>query len=100
LTDHWSIKGEYLYAKFSDEDFEFPDARGGVGNNYANVAGRNACNGADPPHRQVGCELQILILLKGFSAAKSQASKVPVEVASESFNVDAAGWLIGGFLLS
>jgi hemoglobin/transferrin/lactoferrin receptor protein len=47
LNERWSIKGEYLFAKFSGENFEFSDARGGVGNNYANVTGRNATNEAD-----------------------------------------------------
>ncbi|MDC7787648.1 TonB-dependent receptor [Rhodoplanes sp. TEM] len=39
----WSIKGEYLYANFGDEEFVFPDARAGVGatySYYATVNGR------------------------------------------------------------
>lgn len=34
LTNHWSLKGEYQFASFDDEDFLFADARAGVTKTY------------------------------------------------------------------
>ena len=30
LTNNWSLKGEYAFAHFGEEDFLFPSARAGV----------------------------------------------------------------------
>ncbi len=41
-----SIRGEYLHVRFPDEEFRFPDARGGAQSSYSDVQGRIASNGA------------------------------------------------------
>jgi hemoglobin/transferrin/lactoferrin receptor protein len=35
ITGNWSVKGEYAYAGFGEEDFNFPNARQGVTKPYS-----------------------------------------------------------------
>lgn len=54
FATNWSVKAEYLYVRFERESFFFPNAPGGVGNNFANVTGRVARNEADLQTVRVG----------------------------------------------
>lgn len=44
LTNNWSLKGEYLYAHFGEEDFLFPDARAGVTQPYSYRCSPRPCS--------------------------------------------------------
>jgi hemoglobin/transferrin/lactoferrin receptor protein len=62
LSDAWSLKGEYLLARFDDAEISFPNARAGVmianGSGYpvtsSTVAGRRLLSKVDIPMIRVG----------------------------------------------
>ena len=46
LVAGWSLRADYVYARFPKATFQFPDARGGAQGSYTSVQGRIADNGA------------------------------------------------------
>jgi opacity protein-like surface antigen len=42
----WSLRADYLYVRFADATFRFPDARGGAQGSFTSVQGRTADNSA------------------------------------------------------
>lgn len=59
LNDHWSVRGEYFYTRFGDHDFDFGQARGGVGNtfDYRTVVGTESYTWADDPAYADRCQV-------------------------------------------
>lgn len=65
ITRNWSVKGEYSYTHFPDQDFEFPNATAGTGlpytsggvtypGSFATVNGRRASNALDLQTVKIG----------------------------------------------